>query len=264
MVDEEGGRYACLREWKTEYSMNALITRLDPDPTKVSQRLYRKLNMGMISFEKDDSAGKVYVRPAFASESFHVSIEPQHFYWTDAEGELECEFKALGPALRFLCPGDKEDSFYISEVCRVHGALKGKKIKGFGGLDHAFGSLGVGWLQSKIYRLLERYWIVWANRFEDQGIEYGICFDGEAEFKLGFIVRDGDVKVSGITLAMEHFEDGFPKEARLAIGDETYRFRTTGRVSRIKGFMQWASGEMKRDDETRSVVEAFGWLEFFG
>jgi hypothetical protein len=264
VVDEEGNRYACLREWKTEYSLNVLISKLETDLNEVSSRLYKRLNMGMIRFEKEDERQLIRVDSPFAPDAFHITLRPQHFQWKDADGELDLEFKALGPALRYLCPGEKEDCLYMSEFCRVSGMLQGKKVKGFGGIDCAFGTPGVGWLQSKIYRLLEKYWIVWANRYDDQSLEYGICFDGEADFNLGFVVRDGVAKISECSLQMESFDDGFPKQAEVVLGEERYTFGTTARVSKIKGFMQWANGEMRQEGDGRKTLESFSWLEFFG
>ena len=152
----------------------------------------------------------------------------------------------------------------MSEFCRVTGTLQGRPVKGFGGMDCAFGTPGVGWLQSKIYRLLEKYWIVWANRYEDESVEYGICFDGEADFNSAFIVRDGRPRITGCSIRMREFEDGFPRQAEVTMVDEQYVFETTARVSRIKGFMQWAKGNMNRQGDESRIVERFGWLEFFG
>ncbi len=264
VVDEDGNRYACLREWKTEYSMNALISKLDSDPEKYASRLYKQLNMGVIHFEKDDEQKVIHVAPAFVKDAFHIAIQPQKIQWKDADGELELEFNALGPALKYLCPGEKENCFYTSEFCRVSGTIQGKKVKGFGGLDCSFGTPGIGWLQSKIYCILEKYWVVWANRYDDDSLEYGICFDGEADFNVGFIVRDGAAKISDCSIRMENFDDGFPGSAGVVMGDEKYLFKTRSRVSRIKGLMQWAHGEMKREGDDKKIVESFSWIEFFG
>jgi len=264
IVDEEGNRYACLREWKTEYTMNVLISQLSTDLQEVATRLYKRLNLGIVLFEKDDKRQVIHVAPAFDPNAFHITLKPQSFHWKDANGDLELEFNAIGPALKYLCPGEMEDGLYMSEFCIVKGTFQGKKVKGFGGIDCAFGTPGIGGLQSKIYRLLEKYWIVWANRYDDQTLEYGICFDGEADFNLGFIVKNGDPKITGCSIKMENFEDGFPKKAHVTMGDEAYTFETTARVSKIKGFMQWANGEMKQKNEKRKVVEAFSWMEFFG
>jgi len=264
VVDEDGNRYVCLREWKTEYTLNVLISKLDADPDAFAGRLYKRLNMGMIRFEKDEERQLIRVDPAFAPDAFRIRIQPQNFLWKDADGELDLEFAALGPALKYVCPGEREDGMYMSEFCRVNGTLQGRKVKGFGGIDGAFGTPGVGWLQSKIYLLLEKYWIVWANRFEDQSLEYGICIDGEADFNQGFIVRDGKARISGCSIKMENFDDGFPKRAEVNMGGEEYIFQTTARVSKIKGFMQWANGEMKQEGDKRKIVEAFSWMEFFG
>ena len=262
--DEEGNRYACLREWKTEYTLNALVSKLEDDPEAVASRVYKRLNMGMIDFEMDDGEQAIQVQPPFAPGAFHVEIRPQHYRWKEADGELELEFTGLGPALKYLCPGEREDGLYMSEFCRVAGTFQGKPVKGFGGMDCAFGTPGVGWLQSKIYRLLEKYWIVWANRYEDDSVEYGICFDGEADFNKGFIVRDGVARISDCSIDMKGFDDGFPRQAIITLGDEKYLFETTARVSKIKGFMQWANGQMNREGEDRDIVERFSWLEFFG
>ena len=262
--DEGGNRYACLREWKTEYTLNVLISKLDNDPGAVASRVYKRLNMGMIDFEMDEYRQAVLVQPPFAPGAFQITVRPQHYLWKEADGELEVEFVALGPALKYLCPGEREDGLYLSEFCRVTGTLQGRPVKGFGGMDLAFGTPGIGWLQSKIYRLLEKYWIVWANRYEDDSIEYGICFDGEADFNAAFIVRDGTAKISGCSIQMENFDDGFPRQAKITMGDAPYLFETTARVSKIKGFMQWANGRVTRKADERRIVESFSWLEFFG
>jgi hypothetical protein len=262
--DEDANRYACLREWKTEYSFNVLVSKFENDPQKVGSRVYRRLNMGMIDFEMDQDQQAILVYPTFAPHAFHVTLRPQHFRWKDADGELDLEFRALGPALKYLCPGEREDEMYMSEFCRVTGTLQGSPVKGFGGIDCSFGTPGIGWLQSKIYRLLEKYWIVWANRYDDDSVEYGICFDGEADFNLAFVVRDGTVGISDCSIDMKEFDDGFPRQATVTMADEEYRFDTTARVSKIKGFMQWASGQMNREGDPRKIVERFGWLEFFG
>jgi hypothetical protein len=264
ILDDDGNPYACMREWKTEYSLNVLVSKLEKDPRAVASRAYKHLNMGIIDFEKDDEGQAVHVSPAFAPGAFGIAVRPQHYHWKDADGELELEFTALGPGLKYLCPGEWEDGLYLSEFCRVRGSLRGKPVKGFGGMDCAFGTPGIGWLQSKIYRLLEKYWIVWANRYEDGNVEYGIFFDGEADFNLGFVVRDGRATIAPCSIYMENADDGFPEQARITTGEEAYLFQTTARVSRIKGFMQWASGQVNRDGDTRRLVERFGWLEFFG
>jgi len=262
--DEEGNRYACMREWKTEYTLNVLVSKLENDPQAVGSRVYKRLNLGMIDFEMDDGDQTIQIQPPFAPGAFHVQVRPQHYQWREADGELELEFTGLGPALKYLCPGEREDSLYMSEFCRVTGTFQGKPVKGFGGMDCAFGTPGIGWLQCKIYRLLEKYWIVWANRYDDDSVEYGICFDGEADFNTGFIVRDGVAKISDCSIDMKGFDDDFPRQATVTMGDEKYLFETTARVSKLKGFMQWANGQMSREGEERNIVERFSWLEFFG
>ena len=191
--DEEGTRYACLREWKTEYTLNVLVSKLEDDPGAVASRVYKRLNMGMIDFEMDDGEQAIQVQPPFAPGAFHVEVRPQHYRWKEADGELELEFTGLGPALKYLCPGEREDGLYMSEFCRVAGTFQGKPVKGFGGMDCAFGTPGIGWIQGKIYSRLEKYWIVWANRYDDESIEYGICFDGEGDFNQGFIGIDSSL-----------------------------------------------------------------------
>ena len=65
LKDEEGDRYACMREWKTECSMNVLISKLDTDPNVVSSRLYKRLKMGMISFEMDKEQQQMQLNRLF-------------------------------------------------------------------------------------------------------------------------------------------------------------------------------------------------------
>ena len=80
---------------------------------------------------KGENRQAVLVQPPFAPGAFQITVRPQHYRWREVDGELEVEFAALGPALKYLCPGEREDGLYLSEFCRVNGTLQGRAVKGF-------------------------------------------------------------------------------------------------------------------------------------
>ncbi len=264
--DEKGQQYAITREFKVEASTLALVSQLEPNSGQDSPRLYKNLYLGIIQNEPGSKGGPMRVRsyPAKGSLGFSVEIEPQNYHLVEAGGEIDLRFRALGPAMEYFCPGEWEDGLYASEFCEVEGTLQGKAVRGFGGMDMAWGPPGIGWTQSKVYTRLEEYWVVFVNEFEDGGREYGIAVDGMGDFSVGYLVRDGlPQALGGTEISMERGPDGFPTRATIPLGADRYRFSTVARVAQIKGQMQWASGEMVRENETRPVKRRFAWIEYF-
>ncbi len=266
VCDEQGQQYAITREFKVEASTLAVISKLERGVERDSPRLYANLYLGIVEHDIDPASGRVSVRsyPSKGALGFSVEIEPQRYRHSEAGGEVELEYRALGPALEYYCPGELEDGLYASELCSVEGTVRGARVRGFGGMDIAWGPPGIGWTQGKIYRLLEEYWVVFANEFADGGLEYGVAVDGAADFSVGFLVRDGYVVHAGrAEIQMERDAGGFPRQARIALGADRYEFRTAARVAQIKGLMQWASGEMARAGQPRAVRRRFAWIEYF-
>lgn len=266
VADETGQQYAITREFKVEASTLAMVSQLDANSAQESPRLYKNLYLGIIQNEPSSKKGPMRVRsyPAKGALGFSVEIEPQRYRLVEAGGEIDLRFRALGPAMEYFCPGEWEDGLYASEMCEVEGTLQGKPVRGFGGMDMAWGPPGIGWTQSKVYTRLEEYWVVFVNEYQDGQREYGIAVDGVGEFSVGYLVRDGVPRhVGGTDVAMERGPDGFPTQATIPLGADRYHFRTVARVAQIKGQMQWASGEMVRENETRPVKRRFAWVEFF-
>jgi hypothetical protein len=202
--------------------------------------------------------------PAKGALPFSVDIEPQHYHHTEAGGEVDLRFTALGPAMEYLCPGEVEDGLYASEFCEVEGTVQGTAVRGFGGMDIAWGPPGIGWTQSKIYTLLEEYWVVFVNEFEDGTREYGVAVDGTADFSVGFLVRNRVPRhIGGAEIAMQRSADGFPTAAAITLGTERYDFTTTARVAQIKGLMQWANGAMVQANGAAKARRRFAWIEYF-
>ncbi len=266
VADESGQEYAITREFKAEASTLAVVSKLEQGTGKDSPRLYNNLYMGILLHHIDPASGHVHVGsyPAKGSLSFSVDIDPQHYQHVEAGGQVDLNYKALGPAMEYFCPGELEDALYASEFCEVEGIVQGRPVRGFGGMDIAWAPPGIGWTQGKIYTLLEEYWVVFVNEFEDGSREYGIAVDGTAEFSVGFLVRNGEPKhVGGAAIDMRRNPDGFPIAAIVTLDSERYQFATAARVAQIKGFMQWASGEMVRAGSSPPVRRRFAWMEYF-
>jgi hypothetical protein len=266
VADAEGQQYAVTREFKVEATTLALVSRLERDASRDSPRAYTNLYLGIIQHDLDTTGGRVLVAsyPAKGTLPFTVEIAPQRYHHTEAGGEVDLRFTALGPAMEYFCPGEHEDGLYASELCEVEGTVQGRPVRGFGGMDIAWGPPGIGWTQSKIYSLLEEYWVVFVNEFEDGSREYGVAVDGVDDFSVGFLVRERvPVHVGGAHIAMQRAADGFPARAAITLGAERYGFSTTARVAQIKGRMQWANGEMVLDGAARPARRRFAWIEYF-
>jgi len=266
VADDGGQQYAVTREFKAEASTLAVVSKLAPGTERDSPRLYNHLYLGILFHEVDPAQGRVRVRsyPAKGALPFSVDIEPQHYHHVEGGGEIDLRFAALGPAMEYLCPGEQEDGLYASEFCAVEGSVQGRPVRGFGGMDIAWGPPGIGWTQSKIYSLLEEYWVVFVNEFAGGGIEYGIAVDGMADFSVGFLVRDGIPRhVGGAEIAATRDASGFPAGGVIKLGAETYSFTTAARVAQIKGLMQWASGEMVGAGAAPPAQRRFAWIEYF-
>ncbi len=264
--DESGQKYAVTREFKVEATTLAVVSRLADDTGQDSPRAYTNLYLGIVQHDIDAASGRVHVAsyPARGSLPFSVDIEPQRYRHTEAGGEVDLRFTALGPAMEYFCPGELEDGLYASELCRVEGTFQGKPVRGFGGMDIAWGPPGVGWTQSKIYTLLEEYWVVFVNELEDGTHEYGVAVDGSDEFSVGFLVRGGVPQhVGGAHIDMQRAADGFPSRATIELGAERFRFATTSRVAQIKGLMQWANGELVPEAAGAPARRRFAWIEYF-
>ena len=266
VADDAGQHYAITREFKAEATTLAMVSKLELNTERDSPRAYNNLYLGIVQHDIDAAHGRVRVRsyPAKGSLPFAVDIEPQRYQHTEAGGEVDLRFTALGPAMEYFCPGELEDGLYASELCEVAGTVLGKPVRGFGGMDIAWGPPGVGWTQSKIYTLLEEYWVVFVNELDDGSREYGVAVDGTADFSVGFLVRNGAVvHAGGATIAMRRSDDGFPAGATITLGAEAYDFVTTARVAQIKGLMQWANGEMVQPNRRHGVRRRFAWIEYF-
>ncbi|MFI5394277.1 MAG: hypothetical protein ACHQ9S_01980 [Candidatus Binatia bacterium] len=264
--DDRGQYYAITREFKVEATTLAVVSRLEPDPSRESARLYTNLYLGIVLHDVDTAAGRVRVSsyPAKGTLPFFAEIQPQHYHHVEAGGEVDLHYSALGPAMEYFCPGELEDGLYASEFCEVTGSMQGRPVRGFGGMDIAWGPPGIGWTQSKIYTLLEEYWVVFVNEFDDGTREYGVAVDGTADFSVGFLVRDGvPTHLGGADIVMQRSADGFPTAATITLGSERYQFTTTARVAQIKGLMQWANGEMVGGNGAKSARRRFAWIEYF-
>lgn len=268
VMDEKGQKYNLMREYKTVDSTVVLasleVTGLHSNARPIYKR--GELYIGRIFHEIDEEKGHILIKPFMAGRAaFSVTIKPQHVHWKDANGCIDLEFKTLGPALEYYCPGKWEDNMYRSEPHWVEGIVNGKKVSGFGVIDMAWGPVGHGFSQSKIYRILEEYWVVWLNVFEDGSKECGVFIDGVDRFGAYYYNKNGKARVTrNNRLDVTKTADGFIKNATIKADELTFKYTTESRVMRNPtSWTAWASGRVVNVNDPRKPVKSFAWFEFF-
>jgi hypothetical protein len=267
VMDEAGTKYNLMREYKTTDTTMTLASVEVPGLHATAKPLFKPGDMfhGRILHELDEENGLIFVRPFLPGKAaFSIIIRPQQILWKDAGDRIDLTFNALGPALQYYTPGRPEDAMYRSEPCYVEGTVDGKKVSGFGVIDNAWGSTGVGFIQGKIYRLLEEYWIVWLNIFEDGSKECGVFIDGIDRFEAFYYNRNGKARVTRHnTLVPDYTDDGFMKSATITMDDLTFEFTTESRIMQVQSHVSWASGRVLNNKDSRKPVKSFAWFEFF-
>ena len=265
VMDNEGHKYNLFREYKGFDTLNMVANRSIPDGVTLAQPLFQpgetylgKANNDMV----DDQTFKV--QPYLADPNlFSVVRGAQWAKWRDLSGRFELEYQALGPALEYYCPGRAEDTMYRSEPYSITGTLDGKDVHGYGVIDTSWGTPGIAWEQSKIFRYLEEVWLVWCNVFEDGTKECGVFMDGVDKFGCGYFNRNGETMVAGQKKSeILWTPDGFLQGANFAVGDLPFVFTMDARIVAVPNFLNWASGSVRIAGDTRTPVESYAWLEF--
>jgi hypothetical protein len=269
LIDEAGQKYNIVREYKIDEStlMNACL--LFNDLNKMAEPIFGPTDLykGRISHELIKEEGHILVRPFSEknAEDLYIKIQPQNIIYRDAGGRVDLKLKALAPALNFYCPGKLEDFFYQSEPHWVEGTLNGKPVKGFGLMDIAWGPGGVGFAQSKIYKILEETWLVWLNVYEDGTKEGGLYITGVDQFEVSYYHKDGTARVTDrnqFNLSLN--DDGFPKSASFEMDDMKFQYTTEAWVMKAPTtWTAWASAKVINLKESRKPVQSLGVLEFF-
>jgi hypothetical protein len=267
VMDDTGKKYNLLRQYKTEDTTMTMASREIPGLDARAEPLFEPGAMlhGRIFHEMDEENNVILVKPFLPnSTAYRVLIRPQHIEWQDADGRIDLTFDALGPALEYYCPGHLEDALYRSEPHYVTGTVNGKKVSGFGVIDAAWGSVGVGFLQGKIYQVLEENWIVWLNIYEDGSKECGIFINGLDRFEAFYYNKNGQAQVTRRNKMVPEFtEDGFIRGAEITMDDLTFEFVSESRIMQMQSFVTWASGRIINKKEKRKPVRSFAWYEFF-
>jgi hypothetical protein len=233
-----------------------------------AKSIYKRgeLYIGRVFHEMDDNNGHILIRPFMAGGAvFSIKVMPQNVLWKDADGRINLEFKALGPALQYYCPGQWEDQLYRSEPMWVEGTVNGKKVSGFGVVDMSWGKVGIAFSQSKVYRLLEEYWVVWLNVYEDGSRECGVFIDGVDRFGAYYHNKNGAALVfRQNAMEVRKTADGFIESAIVKADGQTFEYTTESRVLKAPTtWTAWASGRVINLGEKRKPVKSFAWFEFF-
>lgn len=268
LADESGQKYNLMRTFSTTNTGMVAHSIQEPGLDAHSKPIFDpcKLFLGRLFYEKDPEKDFILVRPFRAgSQAFSITIRPQHALWKDADGKIDLEFKAVGPALEFYTPGKLESAFYRSEPMSVKGTVNGKSVSGFGVFDFSYGPAGVSFVQGKVYKVLEKAWSTWFNVYADGSMECGIFVYGMDEFQAFYYNKDGKARVTrNNTCKISHTSDGYLEKAEYTADEMNFRFETEARQAQVAtALVSWAEGRMVNLAEKQKPVQTFGVIEFF-
>ncbi len=268
VMDENGQKYNLLRKWETAGTSMTMASVEVPGLKSSAKPIFKPGEMfqGRIYHELSEDKASIHIKPFTpGSNAFSIILKPQHAVWKDVNGTIDLTFKALGPALEYYVPGKIEDAMYRSEPCWVEGAVDGKGVSGFGVIDYAWGPIGVGFVQGKIYKHLEELWIVWANVFADGTKECGIFVDGVDHFEAYYYNKEGQAQVTRDNkIDLKFNEKGFVTGATVKMDDFKFEYINESRVLQSPvTLVAWGSGRVVNRAETRKPIKSFAWLEFF-
>ncbi len=267
VMDADGQKYNLFRQYKTFDTTMTVSSMVVPGLDSAPLQLYKpgELYIGRCSHEMDVELGCIEIKPYQANpKAFNIQVRPQRILWKDADGQLALSFEALGPALEFYVPGRLEDDLYRSEPCKVNGMLNGKTVSGFGVIDAAWGPAGCDFTQSKVYKLLEEYWLIWMNVYDDGATDCGVYLSGQDQFHAGYYNQNGEARVAHTSrLEVAYTDSGFIKGADLEMDGCQFEFISEARVAQVASMVSWASGKVVNRQEKRKPVQSFSWFEFF-
>lgn len=265
VVDKDGVKYNLLRTYEASDSIIVHGSRAIPDGVTYAQELFKPGEMALIRINHEMiDKNTIQVTPYLADPNLvNIQRESQKAAWKDVSGRVDLQYKSLGPALEYYCPGLVEDDMYRSEPYWIKGTIDGKSVQGYGVIDTAWGPAGTDWVQSKIFRYLEENWVVWANVFEDDSIECGVFMSGVDHFGCGYYNQNGQALVSGRSDAQVTWTpDGFIQQAGFTVGGMPFEFIMDARIIHAPGYLSWASGSVHRIGDNRKPKMSFAWFEF--
>ncbi|HQP31323.1 MAG TPA: hypothetical protein PLB81_08340 [Deltaproteobacteria bacterium] len=262
---KKGKRYGLTRGYEKASSSNFMSCNMLDDPSEISPRLFKRMYVGFCFHEKVKDKDMVIAQSAPSKHHFKVVIEPQRFHWQEENGEVDLHLTALGPAMRLFSPGGKinEETYYTSELCAVTGTVMGEEVSGFGGMDQAWLPHGIAWTQCKTYLYHESYWLVFANRYEDETTDYGIVGCGPGGWNLSYYVQNGvPVTSHDNEFRNTYAEAGYPSELDIRLGANHFKWTADCRLNEIKGHVQWMSGRMINLGEKKVPIASYSQFEY--
>lgn len=209
------------------------------------------------------------VRPS-DDQPLSLVIDDEGIDWSEGE-LLAIKGSIQGPGFQFYAPARAEPLFYTTQVYWVTGHVLGNEVEGFIGLDHAYFLAGMEWKEYRYFNDLELSWEVFANRFVDGTVEYGVIvmgrqgWSGAATFDGGKLVASTDRLQSSYDLD----EEGFIDEGRFDVDGTAYTFTGAERGKmRHFGEARWGgyfsqAGITRRVGDERELANGFCWIEFF-
>jgi hypothetical protein len=209
------------------------------------------------------------IRPS-DDQPMSLVIDDDGIDWSEGE-LLAISGPIQGPGFQFYAPARDEPLFYTTQVYWVTGHVLGKEVEGFIGLDHGYFLAGMEWKEYRYFRDLEVSWEVFANRFVDGTVEYGVIvagrqgWSGAATFDGGKLVASTDRLGASFDLD----DEGFIDEGRFDVAGTAYTFTgaATGKMRHF-GEARWGgycsqAGVTRRVGDERELANGFCWIEFF-
>jgi hypothetical protein len=266
VVATDGERFAFCRGYEKASTNLMLSQKLNEnDLSQKSEKLYKRLYMGPMSFDMAEGKEMVELKSYPSKNSFFINIELDRMHWREENGEIDLHYRPLKPAFHWVSPGakTKEELYYFAQMNEINGKVQGKEVKGYGTIETAWLPPGIGWTQCKTYKYLQDYWIVFANRYADGTIEWGISQYGAGNWNCGFFVDNGKPYVSTDNeFNMKWSDVGYPLEGNLRMGPHKFKWVVKSRMFEIKGNVIWATGQMINLAKKESPTHRYSWIEF--
>ena len=127
------------------------------------------------------------------------------------------------------------------------------------------GSCRIRYFQSKIYNLLEEYWVIFLNQYADGSKECGVLLGGVDQFKAGYYNQDGKARVTTPNkMKITRSPPGFIQEATFLMDESAFRYTTEAAIIRLPDMKtEWTSGQVVNLNDPRKPVKSFAWFEYF-
>lgn len=244
----------------------------------------------VVPFEKHRAVEPYWVeqRPdavVYGGESFELALGHDELGWTDAGGHLELTGARLGNPTTLWVPEQPEYDVPLlkrTQLAHAKGRIGDEEVEGVVMVDLYFSRPHYLFHETKLTRLLHRYWTMWLVEYDDGSLEGGSVWMGRA----GSGLAHAHHYVDGRTLArndasvdVTHHPNGIMSGITLHLGSDfsvsyeqkgcfDWPMHTYGKVSSVsrdkqpvKGWIygeDWPANWGKIEDYQRSYADLYG------